>query len=118
MIFAVISSMRFLHVHKARFSCLFTLLSAGGAYGAAWMGSHILEQESECIVRNGGILGVFQKIVACKNEDIFSSGIMWFLLILAVGMATMLLLRKKKETKEKTTSYEVVFWWAIEDSNF
>lgn len=98
-LFAIISSIRFLHVHKARFSCLFTLLSAGGAYAAAWMGSQILEQNSTCTARNKGIIGAFQKIGICGDRELFSAGIMWFLLVLVLGMAMMLFLRKKKKGK-------------------
>ncbi|NBX48881.1 hypothetical protein EBT25_02885 [bacterium] len=98
-IFSIISMTRFLHVHKARFSCFFTLLSMSAAYGAAWMGSQILAQSSSCTERGETIGDAFQLIFLCGESGVFSSGILWFLLLMAVGLSMMLLFRRSEERK-------------------
>ncbi len=98
-IFSIISVTRFLHVHKVRFSCLFTLLSAGAAYGAAWMGAHVLLRDAACIEKTHGVLDVFPLIFTCSTKQVFSSGLLWFLLLMAIGIGMMLILRGPDERK-------------------
>ena len=50
--FAVIALIRFVKLNKARFSCLFTILSFVTAYGAAWMGvMAAVKGSSRCLAR-------------------------------------------------------------------
>lgn len=98
-VFSVISVTRFLHVHKARFSCLFTLLSAAAAYGAAWMGVRAILVRRMCVERVRGILDVFPLMFTCDVRHTFSSGLLWFLLLMAIGIAIMLILRRPDERK-------------------
>lgn len=92
-IFSIISVTRFLHVHKARFSCLFTLLSAGAAYGAAWMGAQVLIRQTMCIEKARSVIDVFPLMFTCATKQTFSSGLLWFLLLMAIGIGMMLILR-------------------------
>ena len=98
-IFSIISVTRFLHVHKARFSCLFTLLSAGAAYGAGWMGANALLRHPVCAKEVQGILNVFPLMFTCGANQTFSSGLLWFLLLMALGIGMMLIFRGPDERK-------------------
>jgi len=98
-IFSIISVTRFLHVHRARFSCLFTLLSAGAAYGAAWMSGRMLIRQVVCIEKTHGILDVFPLMFTCGTRQTFSSGLLWFLLLMAIGIGMMLILRGPDDRK-------------------
>ncbi len=98
-IFSIISVTRFLHVHKARFSCLFTLMSAGAAYGAAWMSGQVLIRQVACIEKTHGVLDVFPLMFTCATKQTFSSGLLWFLLLIAIGIGMMLILRGPDDRK-------------------
>jgi hypothetical protein len=98
-IFSIISVTRFLRVHKARFSCIFTLLSAGAAYGTAWMSGQVLIRQTACIEQTYGALDVFQLMFTCATKQTFSSSLLWFLLLMAIGIGTMLILRGPDERK-------------------
>ena len=92
-IFSIVSLTRFLHIHKARFSCLFTLLSIGAAYGAAWLGADRLLR-LPCAERMRNVLDIVPTITVCATRHVFSSGILCFLLLMAVGILLMVLLRR------------------------
>lgn len=98
-IFSIISVTRFLHVHKVRFSCVFTLASMGAAYGAAWMSSQILIRQAICMARMRGVLDVFPVVFTCGARQAFSSGLLWFLLLMALGIGMMLVFRGPDERK-------------------
>ncbi len=98
-IFSIISVTRFLHVHKTRFSCLFTLISAGTAYGAGWMGANALVHQRLCEEKVRGIIDVFPLMFTCGTRQTFSSGLLWFLLLMAMGIGMMLLLRGPDERR-------------------
>ncbi len=92
-VFSIISLTRFLHIHKARFSCLFTLSSVGAAYAAGWLGTRTLFQ-FPCVGRMKGILDIFPTVGVCATRQIFSAGVLVFLLLMAIGILLMFLFRR------------------------
>lgn len=86
-IFAIIGLVRFMRINTARFSCLFTLFSFATAYGAAWTGVAAIEKaNSKCLANIDALYEVIPGLFRCSPAIVFSNGVLWFIVLLAIGI--------------------------------
>jgi hypothetical protein len=103
-IFAVIGLVRFLRLNKNRFSCLFTILSAGTAFGAAWMGllaTHTPEP-SACLASapTADITQFLPSLFTCASEEVLSAAGLWFLFLLGAGIFLLFISRAPERPRD------------------
>lgn len=94
--FAVIALVRFVKLNKARFSCLFTILSLVTAYGAAWMGvmSAVRNPAYErCLNRIDALYEAVPGAFVCAPQPVVFSAFLWFIFLLAMGIGLMFFAR-------------------------
>ena len=97
--FAAITILRVIKLRRGRFSCLFTILTAGFAYGAAYSGLAFGEMRIEACVRQAN--GFFETIAAvfgCGILEIMTAGLLWFLLLLVCGFAILMISRAENQS--------------------
>ena len=88
--FAVIALIRFVKLNKARFSCLFTILSFVTAYGAAWMGvMAAVKGSSRCLARIDALYEAIPGTFVCAPQPVIFSAFLWFIFLLALGIGLM-----------------------------
>lgn len=93
-IFALISLTQVMRIRNGRFGCLFTILSAGFAYGAAWMGLAAAKTASPtCFARLTQWDAILQAFVRCGGKSIGSAALLWGGLLLACGLVIMVISR-------------------------
>lgn len=99
--FAIVSATRFVHLRKARFSCLFTVASIAASYGAA-LGGRLLARpihnSPECsrfVAEKAHNLG---EVLTCNYEAVFLAGGLCFALLLMGGLIAMLVSRVEKKS--------------------
>jgi hypothetical protein len=103
--FAIIAATRFIHTRKAVFSCLFTGGSIVAAYGAAVIGLLLARPNGlrcpEHVVAQGMFRNVatvrLQDVLLCDARSIMISGILFFALLLTIGMVALLVSRVEKQ---------------------
>ena len=99
MLFAVISLLRTTKIKKTRFSCLFTLLCVGCAYGAAHTGLIMGNEDiTFCLEKADGFIESFSAVIACGVFSMIAAGGAWFVLLLAIGALFLLLSRAKNQS--------------------
>ncbi len=103
-VFAVIGLMRFLRLNKNRFSCFFTILSAGTALGAAWMGllaAHT-DAPSACLAqtKTSTITSFIPSLFTCASEEVLSAAALWFLFLLGAGIILLFLSRAPERPRD------------------
>ena len=93
-IFAIVGLVRFMRINTARFSCLFTLMSFAAAYAAAWMGYvAVARTNGRCLAEINAPYEAIPGLFRCATTIMISNGILWFIVLLAVGIALMFLSR-------------------------
>lgn len=97
--FSAISIVRVIKLRKARFSCLFTLLSAVCAYGAAHTGIWwARNQIRECIAQTHDVFGKMASVVACGIfQEAFAAAI-WFGVLIFGGFMLLYLTRAENQS--------------------
>lgn len=103
-IFAVIGLVRFLRLNKNRFSCLFTILSAATALGAAWMGllaAHT-NTPSACLAgaRTTFITDFIPSLFTCASQEVLSAAALWFLFLLGAGIILLFISRAPERPRD------------------
>jgi len=103
-VFAVVGLVRFLRLNKNRFSCLFTILSAATAFGAAWMGllaSHT-EAPSACLAQTDttGVTKFIPSLFTCASEEVLSAAAFWFLFLLGAGIIVLFISRAPERPRD------------------
>ncbi len=86
--FAVLSATRFMNPHKAMFSCLFTFGSIVAAYGATITGLSLAGKD--CSYQSLG------EVLSCNYIAIFSTGGLFLVVLLTLGMVALLVSRVEK----------------------
>jgi hypothetical protein len=93
-LFAVVGLVRFMRINTARFSCLFTLFSFATAYGAAWTGfAAITKTNGRCLANVDALYEVIPGLFRCSPAIVVSNGVLWFIVLLAVGIGLMFVSR-------------------------
>ncbi len=93
-IFAIIGLVRFMRINTARFSCLFTLMSLATAYAAAWTGYVAASRtNARCLVGINAPYEAIPGLFRCSTTIMVSNAILWFIVLLAVGIALMFISR-------------------------
>lgn len=96
--FAIVVASRFIRLKKARFSCLFTLASAGLAYGAATTGLLLAQSRIRSCGRPTDQVGeAILSLFHCAPNAILSTGLLWFILLVLVGSVAILISRAEKK---------------------
>jgi len=90
--FAIVAMMRVSKIRRARFSCLYTLLTAAFAYGAGYSGLLLGEARvAVCLQEAHGIFDTLAAVFGCAIFEILATGAVWFLLLLITGFFAMYL---------------------------
>jgi len=98
-LFSIIALFRSSKIKKTQFSCLFTLLCAGCAYGAAHTGMMMgAEEINVCLEKAVGWTESFSAIIACGVFAMMISGLAWFILLFVGGSLLLLLSRSKNQS--------------------
>ena len=99
-LFAIIGLVRFMRINTARFSCLFTLMSFATAYAAAWTGYVAAARTNgRCLAQIDAAYEVIPGLFRCSTTIMVSNGILWFIVLLAVGIALMFVSRLPERTR-------------------
>lgn len=93
-LFAIIGLVRFMRINTARFSCLFTLLSLVTAYAAAWT-SYVAAARTapRCVGQINAAYEAIPGLLRCAATITMSNAILWFIVLLAVGIALLFVTR-------------------------
>ncbi len=90
--FATITIFRVIKLRRGRFSCLFTILTAGFAYGAAYSGLALSRVRVEmCLRKAHGFFDTIAAVFACGILEILAAGLLWFLLLLVCGFIILII---------------------------
>jgi predicted permease len=93
-IFAIIGLVRFMRINTARFSCLFTLMSFATAYAAAWTGYVAAARtNARCLAEVNAPYEAIPGLFRCATTIMVSNAILWFIVLLAIGIALMFISR-------------------------
>jgi len=104
--FAVVAASRFIRLRKARFSCLFTIASAGLAYGAATTGMFLARPMLRaCGAPKDEVGAATLRLFQCAPSAILTSGLFWFVLLVLVGSVAILLSRVEKHSSVRTNTH-------------
>lgn len=89
-IFAVVALSRLIHLKKAQFSCIFVILAALAAYGAAWMAVVSATQNSRaCFAKINAVYDAIPAMFACATQETVFSGLLWFVFLMTIGIGLM-----------------------------
>ncbi|MFH1631917.1 MAG: hypothetical protein ABIA47_02750 [bacterium] len=92
--FATVAIFKIIKLRKARFSCLFTVLTAGAAYAAARAGMMYGERQiTECLEQADGFFNAIASVIACGVLELSLAGLVGFLLLLVAGFAALFVSR-------------------------
>jgi len=98
-VFAVISIFRVSKLRRAQFSCLFTLLSAGCAFGAAYFGALKAEDQIYvCLEQETDVFGRLASVIGCGILEQVVSGAIWFGILLVLGYVAYLFSRATNQS--------------------
>ncbi len=99
-IFAIIGLVRFVRINTARFSCLFTLMSFAAAYVAAWTGyAAAARTNARCLAEIDAAYEAIPGLFRCSTTMMVSNAILWFIVLLAVGIALMFVSRLPERSR-------------------
>jgi hypothetical protein len=97
--FAAVGIMRVIKLRKARFSCLFTILSAVCAYAAAHTGVWWARKEiKECIAQTHDVFGKMASVVACGIFEEALAAVIWFTVLILGGFILLYLTRAENQS--------------------
>ncbi|MDP2631151.1 MAG: hypothetical protein Q8P30_00075 [Candidatus Uhrbacteria bacterium] len=92
--FSTIAILKVIKLRKARFSCLFTILAAGAAYGASysgtWFGEYNIEQ---CVEESAGFFRALASLIACGILELSVAGLVWFIILILIGFGALFVSR-------------------------
>jgi hypothetical protein len=98
-IFAVISIMSVAKIKRAQFSCLFTLLSMGAAFGAAYFGtSHAEDRIFACLAEEQDVFGQLASVIGCGILEQVVSGAFWFIVLIGIGIMAFIFSRATNQS--------------------
>ncbi|MCH8049504.1 hypothetical protein IH979_02220 [Patescibacteria group bacterium] len=98
-VFAIVTIIRVIKLRKARFSCLFTTLSGGAAYGAAYVGLRLGEEEiAGCFMEVEDFWGSLASIFACGVFSVFLAAGVGFLLLIIAGFILLYISRARNQS--------------------
>jgi hypothetical protein len=98
--FAVVSLARTVKLRKARFSCLFTILSGVAAYGAAQTGMRLGAKRIRfCLGEaDGSIVDVLSAIFGCGILEMLAAGAAWFFGLVILGFVVLYICRAQNDS--------------------
>ncbi len=97
--FAVVTIARVVKLRRGRFSCLFTLLTIGFSYGAAYTGlAFSRERVDACLIEAVGFFDTIAAVFACGILEILAAGALWFSLLLVCGFAVLILSKAENQS--------------------
>ncbi len=97
--FAIVTLARVTKLRKARFSCLFTLLSMSFAYGAAYSGMYFGAKRIRfCLHEASAFVDVLAAIFGCGILEMIASGGLWFIGLLACGFVVLIVSRAENQS--------------------
>lgn len=103
--FAIVVASRFIHLRKARFSCLFSVASAGLAYGAALTTLVLAEPHMQICRPAREAPQALLSLLRCAPNAVFVSGFLWFVLLVLVGLVAVLFSRATKRHPPAPSSH-------------
>lgn len=93
-LFALVALLRLKRIRKLRFSCLFSLASAGCAAGAAMTGLSWAQKDlSACTIKAGSFTRALASQAVCGWEGIVLAAAAWGAILLVLGVVFMALSR-------------------------
>lgn len=102
-VFSLVAASRALKIKKARFSCLFTLVCASTAWGAAWLSTRLsLRVHPICTLRANGFFDSILNGLNCSAREIWISGLLGFLVLLALSLIILVLSSESQPSKLET----------------
>lgn len=100
-LFAIVGLVRFMRINTARFSCLFTLMSFATAYAAAWTGYVAAARTNgRCLAEISAPYEAIPGLFRCATTITVSNGILWFIVLLAVGIGLMFISRLPERQRQ------------------
>lgn len=98
-IFAMITFLKVIKLRKVRFSCLFTLLSLGLAYGAGYSGMVLGHSEiTICLAEADGFVDQISGVIGCGILSFFLAGVVGFGLLVALGFLVLIVSRATNQS--------------------
>jgi hypothetical protein len=98
--FAIVGYAQFMRINMLRFSCLFTFISVATAYAAAWGSlSGVNQQSPRCLDDVVYAYQVIPEIFQCAPRLAIGNGVMWFVILLAMGVLSLLISRLPERSR-------------------
>ena len=104
-VFATITIIQVVKLRKARFSCLFTILSAATAFAAAYAGLYYGQSQiSVCLADAPDFFGALASVFACGVYSVFAAAGIGFVALILLGFIIYYISRAKNQSWVDTDS--------------
>jgi tellurite resistance protein TehA-like permease len=98
-IFALIAALRVTKIRKAQFSCAFSALSFVTGFGAAFAGVSLMQESvRECVAATNSYVQSLAAVTACSIFGQMGAGMVFFLLLLCLGLMVMVFTRSRNQS--------------------
>lgn len=98
-LFAAIAITRTIKLRRARFSCIFTLLSLVCGFGAAYSGTFYAQNNiNVCLAEAGDPFDALASVIGCGILEQVAAGAAWFGILIAVGLVFFILSRATNQS--------------------
>jgi len=96
--FACVALLKLKKIHKVRFSCLFTFVSAACAWGAAWLGIFLARDEiTECAPAYSLTKKMSEKVFTCGLSEFIFSALIGLVVLVVIGFGLLKLSSRKDQ---------------------